>query len=65
LAVETDGYAAVTARSIRSAAITWRAWDRIPKAKVGVQNSTHSLSPQARRVVWSFGNRPAAFRIQI
>jgi hypothetical protein len=50
-AVETDGYAAVTARSTRSAAITWRAWDQIPKAKVEAQNSTHSPSPLARRVV--------------
>ena len=64
-AVETDGYAAETARSIRSAAITWRAWDQIPKARVGVQNSTHSPSHQVRRVAWSFGNRPAAFRIPI
>jgi hypothetical protein len=63
--VETDGYAAATARSTRSAAITWKAWDQIPKARAGVQNSILSRSPQARKVAWSFGNRPAAFRIQI
>lgn len=45
----TDFRQAATARSTRFAAITWKPWVQIPKAKAAVPNSYRLLSQQARK----------------